>query len=602
MNDGYEDEALGKVYDGRLMKRLLRYARPYVRLIAVGAGALLAFSALDLLPALLIRGAVDGPIRLRLAGEMEDPAFHQSLLVYAGILLGIVAVGFLVRGVHMWVVEYLGQRVMVDVRIEVFEKIQRLSLRYFDRNPVGRLVTRVVSDVEALYQVLSTGLVSVFGDMVKIIAIAAVLAFVNWGLTLWLFTLMPILFYVSVRFRNRARQAYRDVRKEIAATNSNLQESITGVRVIQIFGQEDRARRHFGELSEKLYRAHANTVFHFAWFFPAVEFFFALAQGLLIWVGAKYAVGDSLSPGDFILFWFFINLVFEPIRNLSEQYNVMQSAMASSERIFRILDTEEIVKSPEEPLRLENGDLRGEIEFDHVWFAYRGEDWVIRDLSFKVAPGESVALVGATGAGKTSIISLVSRLYDVQRGRILLDGRDVREYDVQELRRRVSVVLQDVFLFAGNILENIRLAKSEIPAEAVIRAAETVNANRFIEKLPGGYDAKVMERGATLSVGQKQLLAFARALAFDPRILILDEATSSIDTETEVLIQEALAKLLEGRTSIIIAHRLSTIQRCDRILVMHHGELKEEGTHQELLARRGIYRHLFDLQYGLTVG
>jgi ABC-type multidrug transport system fused ATPase/permease subunit len=557
--------------------------------------ALLSFSALDLVRPELIKRVIDGPVTLALEGGSEEEALSGLGSLALWFLLVVLAT-FLARGAQMWLVEYLGQRVMVDLRKELFGKIQRLSLRFFDRHPVGTLVTRVVSDVEALYQVLSTGLVSIFGDVVKIAAILGCLLYIHAGLALWIFSVVPLLFLVSIRFRNRAREAYREVRREVARTNADLQESITGVRVTQVFGQEEKARERFGERSEDLYQAHARTVFEFASFFPAVEFLFAVAQGILIWVGASYIVDASLTPGQFFQFWFLIQYVIEPIRDLTEQYNVMQAAMASSERIFRILDRDELVPNPASPVSVPD-DFRGEIEFDGVWFAYDREEWVLRDVSFKAAPGESVALVGATGAGKTSIISLVSRLYDVQRGRILLDGRDIREYDKYELRSRIAVVLQDVFLFAGDILENIRLSHREIPEERVVEAARSVNADGFIRKLDGEYRAPVLERGATLSVGQKQLLAFARALAFDPRVLILDEATSSVDTETEILIQRALETLLEGRTSLIIAHRLSTIQRCDRILVMHHGELVEEGTHQELLARRGTYRRLYELQY-----
>ena len=594
--DWPEDEILGKAYDATLVKRLLVYLRPYAALVGLASALLLVFSFLDLVPSELVKRAVDGPIRSYLDASIDQAGFLAALTQIAVIFGGVVLVGFLVRGAHMWAVEYLGQRVMVDIRREVFAKVQRLSLSFFDRNPVGRLVTRVVSDVEALHQALSMGIVSIFGDMVKIIAIVGVLLYINWGLALWMSALLPLMFAVSLLFRNKARQGYRNIRREVARVNANVQESITGMRVIQIFSREQRAAERLEELSNDLYRAHAGTVLHFAWFFPAVELFFALAQGVLIYVGAHYVLDSGLKPGEFIQFWMLISLIFEPIRNLSEQYNVMQSAMASSERLFTILDREELVANPARPLLLPADTTRGEIEFDHVWFAYRGEKWVLEDVSFVVAPGSSIALVGATGAGKTSIISLISRLYDVQRGRILLDGRDIREYDKYDLRRRVSVVLQDVFLFAGDIMENIRLSQKEIPEERVIAAARAVNADRFIEKLDGGYHAPVMERGATLSVGQKQLLAFARALAFDPRVLILDEATSSIDTETEVMIQQALARLMRGRTSLIIAHRLSTIRSCDRILVMHHGRIRESGTHRELIRKGGIYRRLYELQ------
>jgi len=594
----YEDEILGKAYDARLMKRLLGFVRPYRRLVFLAALALIAYSVIDILPPLLIGWAIDGPIRdVTVRGLDFDEGFRE-LLGFGGAFAALVLVGYGIRFAHMWLTEYLGQRVMVDIRRQVFGKIQRLSLRYFDRNPVGRLVTRVVSDVEALNQALSSGLVSIFGDLVKIIALAGILLWINWSLALWLFAVLPLLVFMSYRFRRRAREAYREVRREIARTSANLQESITGIRIIQSFGQEEKARRRFRSLSSELCDSHNRTVFHFAFFFAGVEFLFGLAQAVLVYVGSVYVAERTLDPGEFLTVWFFIGMIFDPIRNLSEQYNVMQAAMASSERIFRILDQEEQVPNPPTPTPLPE-QLAGSIEFDGVHFAYSKENWVLRDLSFRIEPGESVALVGATGAGKTSIISLISRLYDVNRGRIRIDGTDVRDYDKYELRGRIAVVLQDVFLFAGDILENIRLGQEAIDEERAVRAAKAVDADRFIARLPGGYHAPVVERGATLSVGQKQLLAFARALAFDPRILILDEATSSVDTETEILIQRALARLLEDRTSVIIAHRLSTIQRCDRIFVMHHGELKEAGSHQELIAMRGIYRKLYELQYGL---
>ncbi len=590
-----EDEVLGKAYDARLMRRLLRYVRPYAALLAASAAALLVYSAMDLAPAELVKRALDGPVaRWREIGR--DTAFAE-LWRLALLFAGVVLLALLARAGHMIAAEYVGQRVMVDLRRALFAKIQRLSLRFFDRNPVGRLVTRVVQDVEALYSALSAGLVSIFGDVVKIGAVVTILLVLNTRLALAIFAVIPLLFFVTLFFRRRARQAYRDVRREVARTNSNLQETITGVKVIQVFSAEERAGARFAGLADDQYRAHVRTVLHFAWFFPAVEVLFSLAQSLLILVGAWCVTRESLTPGQFVQFWLYINLVFEPIRDLAEQYNVMQSAMASSERIFRILDEEEEVRDPPSPAPLPRGAVRGEIEFKGVDFSYDGENPVLRDLSFRIAPGESVALVGATGAGKTSIISLVSRLYDVQRGSVRLDGRDIREYTVADLRRAVAVVLQDVFLFAGDVLENIRLGRRDIAEDRVVAAARAVGADRFIARLPGGYRAPVLERGATLSTGQKQLLAFARALAFDPPVLVLDEATSSVDTHAEAEIVEALSTLLKGRTSIVIAHRLSTIERCDRILVMHHGELKEQGTHAELLAEGGLYRRLYDLQY-----
>ncbi len=591
-----EDEVLGKAYDSRLMRRLLDFVRPHTRLFALSILTLLALSGITLLGPWLVRHAVDGPLLKAASGDPEArvQAWH-SLLVLCGLYFGLLIIHFSLRYAQNLITSLVGQRIIFDVRTRLFGHLQKMGLRFFDRNPVGRLVTRVTSDVENLNELFTSGAVTIFEDVVTLVLILGLISLMQPKLALLFVIIVPVLFLVARAFSRAARECYRLVRAKIAKMNAYMQESVSGIRVIQIFVQEAKTRRRFREINGEYLDANIKTVWNYALFFPAIEILTNVSQAGILWFGARFIVGGALTFGEFVQFWFYTKYIFDPIKEMSERYNVLQSAMASAERVFRILDTPVEVSDPAEPVRPER--LRGEIEFRSVTFAYRDGEPVLRNVSFRLKPGESVAIVGHTGAGKTTLINLVSRLYDVGEGAVLIDGIDVRGYPQSWLRSQIGVVLQDVFLFSGTIEENIRLGERSIPRERVEAVARTVNADSFIRRLPGEYGAEVQERGATLSVGQKQLLAFARALAFDPRVLVLDEATSSVDTETEALIQDALVKLLRGRTSLIIAHRLSTIQRVDRILVFHKGELRESGSHEELIALRGIYHRLYQLQY-----
>jgi ABC-type multidrug transport system fused ATPase/permease subunit len=484
---------------------------------------------------------------------------------------------------------------MYDLRMKVFSHLQRLSLTFFDKNPVGRLVTRATNDVETLNEMFTSVLLTFFKDVFLILGIVLVLLRTNWRLALVSFTVLPLIAYATYYFSRKVRDAFRLVRVKIAKLNATLQENFSGMRVVQIFRREYENLRRFKGINHEVFQAHMQQIRVYAVFMPLVEIVSSAAIALIIWYGGGQVVRETLSLGALVAFLSYMQMFFRPIRDLTQKYNIMQSAMASSERIFMLLDNRESVPDPGAPFK--GNGFRGEIEFVNVWFAYKGEDWVLKDVSFRVRPGEKVAIVGATGAGKTSIINLLERFYDVQKGQVLLDGRDVRTLAKSDLRTKIGLVMQDVFLFAGDIRGNIRLGNDDISDDDLERMASHVNAHPFIERLPNGYDEPVKERGATLSVGQRQLLAFARALAFDPKVLVLDEATSSIDTETERLIQDALLKLLQGRTSIVIAHRLSTIQHVDRIIVLHKGQIVEEGSHSELLKKKGFYYRLYKLQY-----
>jgi ATP-binding cassette subfamily B multidrug efflux pump len=573
------------------LRRLAGFIRPHLRLVVYSSAALLVLSALRLAVPAITKAAIDGPV---VNAGPEDVL--GELVPYAGLLGAVLVGSFLFQSTQMIAMNLAGQRTMHDLRMAVFGHIQRLGLRRFDRTPVGTLVTRVTSDVNSLDQTLTAGVDALFSDLLLLVGIVVMLLVMNVKLALVTFAAIPVMLFVSQVFRVRARAAFLAVRERVASLNAYLQESISGIRVIQLFAQEAKARAGFDERNEDLRRGHMRTVRLFAIFFPAIELCTAIARALLLAFGAWAISGQTLTTGEFFAFWLYIQMFFEPIRGLSERYNLLQQAAASSEKIFKILDLPVEVGEAENAI-VPDGALRGEIRLENVWFAYDDDEWVLRDIDLHVRPGEKVALVGATGAGKTSLVSLVSRLYDVRRGRILVDGKDVREYDLRALRRRIAVVLQDVFLFSGDIARNIRLGEDDITDEELARAARVVHVDEFVRTLPDGYATRVEERGATLSVGQKQLLSFARALAMDPRILVLDEATSSVDTETERLIQDALEKLLEGRTALIIAHRLSTVQSADRIVVLHHGEIREVGTHQELLKERGLYHRLYQLQY-----
>lgn len=591
--EAHEEEVIGKAYDARLMRRLLRYLKPYKRHVVFAVLITIAYSGMGPLRPYLTKVAIDSYIE---KGDIK------GLFKIIGILFGVIAVQALLRYGSSYVTQWIGQKTIHDIRMQIFAHLQRLGIKFFDRNPVGRLVTRVTNDVEALNELFSSGIVMAFGDIFTIIWILSFMFSLNWQLALVTLTVLPILAYITILFRRKVRASYRQIRILIARINAFLQEHITGVIVDQLNNREHVAFLNFDKINLELRNANIKSIFYYAMFYPGVELTSALAVALIIWFGGNHLVPEGyfklhggISLGILIAFLQYTEQFFTPIRDLSEKYNILQTAMASSERIFKLLDDRTFVSEPENPIRIK--DVKGMVEFRNVWFAYEGENYVLRNVSFVVNPGETVAIVGATGAGKTSIVSLLMRFYDVSKGEILLDGINIREIATSDLRRQMAIVMQDVFLFSGTIRNNITLGDKSISDERLAEAARFVGADRFINRLPSRFEEDVKERGASLSVGQKQLISFARALAFDPRILILDEATSNIDTETENLIQKATEKLLSGRTSIVIAHRLSTIQHASKIIVLHKGEIREQGTHQELLAMGGVYYKLYQLQY-----
>ena len=610
----HEEESLEKAFDSRLMRRLLAYLRPYRGMTVAAVALILVSSLLQLIGPLAVAVAFDLFIRPPGAGRQVSAAsawvsglLHargidpvqvqaQGLAVTSLIYLAALVLTFVVVYGEGYVMQLMGQYVMNDMRRQIFAHLQRLPISFYDRNPIGRLVTRVTTDVDALNELLSAGIVAIFGDILLLAGIVGVLFWLDWRLALVSFSIVPLIVLLTSWFRARVRDSFREVRVKIARINAFLQEHITGMPVVQLFNREARAYSEFAVINKDHRDANVRSIFYYAVFFPGVELITALGTGLLLWVGGGRVISHALSIGALIAFLQYAQRFYQPLSDLSEKYNILQGAMASSERIFRLLDTEPAIVPLVQPYQPEGG-VRGAIEFDHVVFSYKEGEPVLRGLTFRLEPGETLAVVGHTGAGKSTLANLLLRFYDVDSGAVRVDGVDVREWDPARLRRSIAMVLQDVFLFSGTVAQNIRLGEESISDERVRWAAAEVHALPFIERLPDGLDAPVRERGAGLSVGQKQLIAFARALAFDPKILILDEATSSIDTETEQLIQKALDRLLIGRTSIVIAHRLSTVQKADRILVMHKGEIREMGTHQELLALRGIYYRLYLLQY-----
>jgi ATP-binding cassette subfamily B protein len=606
----HEEEVLGKAYDSRLMRRLLRYLRPYKAYALTAFILTVASAPLVLAGPPLTKAAVD----LFLAPDPAKPPSGFGLWLktmadrlgfgsnaYRGVLF--ITLVFLLANIAAFAVQYgqaivlqtMGQKIMYDLRKQIFAHLQRLPIVFYDRNPVGRLMTRLTTDVDALNEMFTAGVIAVFGDVAMVFYILIWMFQVNWRLALVSFAILPLLGALTIWFRLGARSAFRQVRVRIARINAFLQEHITGVQVVQLFNREEKEMGRFDQINQAHRQANIDTIFYYAVFYPAVEIIGALGVALIIWYGGGQVVRNVATIGTLIAFVQLARSFYEPISDISEKYNILQAAMASSERIFKLLDEPVTIESPAHPVRL--AQPRGHIEFRNVWFAYKDDDWVLKDVSFVARPGERLAFVGHTGAGKTTITNLLLRFYDIQRGQILLDGVDIRELDLKQLRSCFSIVLQDVFLFSGDIAGNIRLGNAAISDEAVRRAAGEVHAAPFIARLSLGYSTDLKERGAGLSVGQKQLISFARALAFDPAVLILDEATSSIDTETEILIRDAVSRLMEGRTSLVIAHRLSTIQSVDRIIVMHKGEVRETGTHQQLLANRGIYWRLYQLQF-----
>lgn len=581
-----DDEILGKAYDSQLMKRLLSYVRPYKKYVILAILFNIVVAALGPLRPYLTKIAIDDYI----AHSNYDGLMYISILLFASLIVQAGIQYFLT-----YYTQLLGQKTIYDLRSQIFSHTQKLALKFFDRTPIGRLVTRTTNDIESLNELFSSGIVMVFSDVFIILWILGFMFFMDIPLSLVTLSVLPVLFYGTFLFRKKVRESYRDVRLHLARLNSYMQEHVTGMNIVQIFHKEKDELKKFADINNDYRRANIKSIFYYAIFYPGVELLSSIAIALIIWYGGGEIIQSTLTLGVLFAFIQYTEMFFRPIRDLSEKYNIMQTAMASSERIFKLLDDKTFIKNSDDPVKLNN--VKGGIDFKNVWFAYNDEDYVLKDISFSIQPGETVAIVGHTGAGKTSIINILTRFYDISKGSILLDGHDIRNIDKRDLRKFISIVLQDVFLFSGDIKTNINLGNDEISEDKIIQAAKYVGADKFIDLLPGKYSEVVKERGATLSVGQKQLVSFARALAYDPRILILDEATSSVDTETEILIQSAIEKLLVGRTAIVIAHRLSTIQSADKIIVMHKGELRETGTHQELLAKRGIYYKLYQLQY-----
>jgi ATP-binding cassette subfamily B multidrug efflux pump len=601
----HDEEVLGKAYDSRLMRRLLGYLRPYRAHVAFAVATIVANSALQLAPPYLTKIVIDEYIPARdLSG----------LTAIAALYLGTLAASFAFEYAQTWTMQTTGQRVMFDLRMQVFSHLHRLDVRFYDRHPVGRLMTRVTGDVDVLNELFTSGVVSIFGDAFTLVGIMAVLVWMDWRLALVAFSVLPLIALITQWFRTNVRDSYRTVRTWIARINAYLQERITGTSTVQLFRREARDYAAFDEIDRAHRDANVQSIFYYAVFYPVVELVSALAASLIIWYGGGRVMENALTLGSLVAFLQYSQRFFRPISDMSEKFNVLQGAMASSERIFALLDTPVAVESGFSritdsgesgcsritdaggSIRLKP-DSAGAIAFEKVTFSYVPGQPVLTNVSFRVEPGQRVALVGATGSGKTTIVNLLLRFYDVEAGRITIDGVDIRQMDLAALRAMFGLVLQDVHLFSGTIADNVRLGHAEIDDDQVKRALEAVHAWGFVSRMSGGLSTPVAERGSTLSVGQKQLLSFARALAFDPRVLVLDEATSSVDTETELLIRDALKVVMRGRTAIAIAHRLSTIQDMDRILVLHKGELREAGTHQELLAARGLYHRLYQLQF-----
>ena len=651
MASNQEEEVLGKAYDGRLMRRLLTYLRPYKWHVVVALAAIILKSVADVLGPFLTKIAIDKYLAKApnshswLGDHLSDTAL-TGIAQIGGLYIGLLLFTFALEFVQTYLMQWTGQKVMFDLRKQIFRHLQFMHVGFFDKNPVGRLVTRVTTDVDALNEMFTAGVVSIFEDVFVLFFILAIMLDMNWKLALITFAVLPLIVYATKIFRDKVRDSYRRIRTAIARINSFLQESVSGMLVLQLFNREKRAFRQFSDINASHMEAFKDAIMAYAVYYPVVEVLSSIAVAAIIWFGgngiiqhlgtASVAIGFSkkslltfhlvpivqnvMTLGVLVAFMQYAQRFFRPIQDLSEKYNILQSAMAAGERVFKLLDTKAEITSPAVTKQPKGP---GRIEFDHVWFAYNvrggtgaparpGEpspaeaadksvrpapDWVLRDVSFALEPSETAAVVGHTGAGKTTLISLLMRFYDVQQGAIRIDGVDIKEMDLVDLRARFGVVLQDPFLFSGTVEGNIRLGTTRIQDEDVEQAAEDVNLADFSRALPGGFKEEVRERGSTLSTGQKQLISFARALAHDPKILILDEATSSVDTETEFRVRDALSRMVEGRTSLIIAHRLSTIQRADKIIVMHKGQVREMGSHQQLLAQRGIYYKLYQLQY-----
>src|SRR5437773_10659337 len=631
MASAHEEEVLGKAYDSRLMKRLLRYLAPYKWQVAIALGSIFIKVGADVLGPYLTKIVIDrylAPVpglHTRFDRFLSSNPF-AGIAQIAALYVGLLVFSFLLEYLQTYYMQWAGQMVMFDLRKEIFRHLQSMHVAFYDKNPVGRLVTRVTTDVDALNEMFTSGVVSIFEDIFVLAGIVGIMLCMNWKLALITLAVLPLIAYATKIFRDKVRDSYRRIRVAIARINAYLQEHVSGMVVLQLFNREKRAYDKFSEVNATHMDAFKDAIMAHAVYYPVVEILSSIAIACVIWFGGNDVIRGATTIGILAAFIQYAQRFFRPIQDFSEKYNILQSAMASSERIFKLLDTPVEITSP---AVTKSAEGPGRIEFDHVWFAYRSShatnggrasspgvatnilltggdarppqasepDWVLRNVSFAIEPGETVAIVGHTGAGKTTIISLLMRFYDVQKGAIKIDGVDIKEMELNELRRRFGVVLQDPFLFTGTVEGNIRLGTRSIADEDVEKAAEDVNLADFIRSLPGGFKAEVRERGSTLSTGQKQLISFARALAHNPKLLILDEATSSVDTETEFRVRDALSRMVEGRTSVVIAHRLSTVQRADKIIVMHKGQVREMGTHQQLLAQRGIYYKLYQLQY-----
>lgn len=591
-NKFHEEEAIGKTYDFRIAKRLLSYLKPYWHLAAIALTLTLLANVLANLQPYFTKVAVDSFI---------TPKQTDGIWLFAFAFFGVFLFRFIFSYIQEILLNTVGQKVMFDIRTQIYTKLQKQEVSYYDKNPVGRVITRITSDVDALNELFTSGVIDVLGDLVSIFTIVIIMFLLDWRLALFSLLTIPLLFAATNWFRKRAREGFDKVRTRNAKLNAFLQEYISGAQTVQLFNAEKKARKRFHDINDDYRNANIETIYYYSIFYPLVDFIGTIGIAVVIWFSGYQFIKEmsaseqTLTIGIVIAFVQYSQQLFQPIRDLSDKFNILQAAIVASHRIFVLLDLPVQIESPAQPKK--SGRAIGKIEFQNVWFAYKEENWVLKDVSFTINPGESVALVGHTGSGKTTVTNLLMRFYDIQKGKILLDGVDVRDWDLQSLRENFAVVLQDVFLFSGSIEDNIRLGNKEITEEKILWASKEVHADEFIQKLEGNYKSEVRERGAGLSVGQKQLVSFARALAFDPKILILDEATSSIDTETEQLIQQAVDRVMLERTSLVVAHRLSTIQRCDRILVFHHGELREAGTHQELLAQHGLYWRLYQLQY-----
>jgi ATP-binding cassette subfamily B protein len=582
----HEEEILGKAYDARLMKRLMGYIKPYRWYVALAVVLLLLSAGFQTTLAFVTKKGIDENIML---------GVKEGFLAIALIYLVVIFLNLLVNFLQIYLTAWLGQKVQDNIRMQVFSHLQKLHLGFYDKNPVGRMVTRVTNDINTLNELFSSGVANIIGDILMLGFFIGALIYVNWKLALVTFISLPILIIATFVFRKKARDAYRSVRLKLARLNAFVQEHLTGMTIVQLFNREKDTNNRFNDINNDLRNAHFRSVLYYAVFYPAVELIGAISVGLLFYYGGILIIDQSLTFGELVLFIYLVERFFHPIRDLSEKYNVLQASMASSERIFNLLDTKPEIVNKEQTITPDN--FEGKIDFENVSFAYKDDEWVLKDVSFSVAEGEKVAIVGATGAGKTSLISLLYRFYDYQKGHIKVSDIDLRDYPVEAMRNHLGLVLQDVFIFSGDYARNVRLRDKKITDEQIKNALTRVGFDKFMDSKPDGILTEVKERGATLSTGQKQLLSFARALAFNPNILILDEATSSVDTETEILIQKALDELLRDRTSIIIAHRLSTIEKADKIIVLHHGEVREIGNHEQLLEQKGIYYKLYQLQY-----